>query len=180
MAYTFQEIVNLADEGLTGREIAVKLGITQPATSDIPEQRYLNIAGNKITREAREEVEAGNGHGLYGEKKRRSVEKTQTEKAPADPIAGLRDEEISAAAKFAMLKCGGTIAGLRDAIESGNSKVLSIIGNLTADQMAALSKALGCRTAFERAVAKKSKEWLEGGFQRDAECGIAVMLGFAA
>ncbi len=158
MAYTYQEIVTLSDSGKTGREIAVLLGISQPAQSTVDMSRYLMNTGNRMTAEAREEVAAGNGHGLWGTK-RRSNGNGGNGKRTVDPLATIADVEIVMAARLAAKKAGidETGEGIRDAIESGNAKVVAFLDFvLSADQREVLEKAIGVLTPAAREAKRRS------------------------
>lgn len=154
MAYTYQEIVTLSDSGKTGREIAVLLGISQPAQSTVDMSRYLMNTGNRMTAEAREEVAAGNGHGLWGTKRRSNG--SGNGKRPVDPLATIADTEILYAAKFAMMKTGGTTDSLRDAIEASHKVCGMLEENLSAEQYETLKKAIGVMSPAEREAKRRS------------------------
>lgn len=158
MAYSYQEIVTLS-QTKTGREIAAILGVRQPADSYIPEDRYMNNEGGRIIRAARDQVEAGNGHGLYGEKKSRKSGGNGNSKAAPDPLARIDDIEIVMAARLAAKKAGidETGEGIRDAIESGNAKVVAFLDfALSQEQREILEKAVGVLTPEQREAKRRS------------------------
>ncbi len=157
MAFTFQEIVNMSATK-TGREIAKIIGIVQPASSNNDEETYLKIEGNRVTRQAKEEVLAGNGHGLYGEKRR--SRNNGGGKWDTDPLATINDVEIVMAARLAAKKAGISEdgKGIRDAIESGNQKVIAFLNfALSPDQIATLEKAVGVLSPEEREKKKREE-----------------------
>ena len=157
MAYSYQEIVTLS-QTKTGREIAAILGVRQPADSYIPEDRYMNNEGGRIIRAARDQVEAGNGHGLLGEKKPRK-NGGGNGKATPDPLATIQDIEIVMAARLAAKKAGidETGEGIRDAIESGNAKVVAFLDfALSQEQREILEKAVGVLTPEQREAKRRS------------------------
>ena len=158
MAYSFLEITKLA-ETKTGREIAAILGVRQPVDSSIPEDRYMNNEGGRIIRAARDQVEAGNGHCLYGEKKSRKSGGNGNSKAAPDPLATIQDIEIVMAARLAAKKAGinENGDGIRDAIESGNAKVVAFLDfALSQEQRAILEKAIGVLSPAEREAKRRS------------------------
>ena len=158
MAYSFLEITKLA-ETKTGREIAAILGVRQPVDSSIPEDRYMNNEGGRIIRAARDQVEAGNGHCLYGEKKSRKSGGNGNSKAAPDPLATIQDIEIVMAARLAAKKAGinENGDGIRDAIESGNAKVVAFLDfALSQEQREILEKAVGVLTPEQREAKRRS------------------------
>lgn len=154
--YTFQEIVKLS-ETKTGREIAVMLGARQPSDSFIPEETYLKNEGGRIIRAARDQVAEGNGSGLYGERKRRNG--NGAGKKVIDPLATIQDIEIVMAARLAAKKAGidETGEGIREAIESGNTKVIAFLDfTLSQEQRAILEKAVGVLSPAEREAKRRA------------------------
>ena len=158
MTYSYQEIVTLS-QTKTGREIAAILGVRQPVDSSIPEDRYMNNEGGRIIRAARDQVEAGNGHCLYGEKKSRKSGGNGNSKAAPDPLATIQDIEIVMAARLAAKKAGinENGDGIRDAIESGNAKVVAFLGfALSQEQREILEKAVGVLTPEQREAKRRA------------------------
>jgi hypothetical protein len=155
MAYTYAEIVNLHEQGNGGRAMAEILGIVNPGSSD-PD--YLVHAGNRHIREAKAEVAAGNGHGLWGTK-RRSNGNGGNGKRPVDPLSTIADVEIVMGARLAAKKAGISEDGngIREAIEDGNSKVIAFLDFvLSHEQRAILEKAIGVLTPAEREAKRRS------------------------
>lgn len=154
MAYSFQEIVTMS-QTKTGREIAAILGVRQPADSYITEERYMNNEGGRIIRAAREQVESGNGHGFYGEKRRKNG--GGNGKA-VDPLATIQDIEVVMAARLAAKKAGidETGEGIRDAIESRHKKVIAFLDfALSAEQRKVLENAVGVLTPEQREAKRR-------------------------
>lgn len=156
MAYTFSEIFAVKESGGTGRDVAELVGLVYPSDSKVDEDLYLVTAGNRIAREAKAEIDAGNGHGLYGSKRRAG---NGAGKKAVDPLATIEDIEIVMAARLAAKKAGITENGdgIRDAIETGNTKVIAFLDfALTTEQRAILEKAVGVLTPAEREAKRRA------------------------
>lgn len=162
MAYTFQDICNTKANG-TGRDVADLLGIQYPADSTVSKDLFLMTAGNRAARQAAEEVANGNGHGLYGEKRRTRNGNGGGNgggKAAPDRLYAIDDEEVVMAARLACRKAGISPTGeaVREAIESGiESFVRSIDANLSPEQRATLETAVGVLTPAEREKLKREE-----------------------
>ncbi len=156
MAYTYAEIVNLHEQGNGGRAMAEILGIVNPGSSD-PD--YLVHAGNRHIREAKAEVAAGNGNGLWGTKRRSNGNAWGSGKRNVDPLATIADVEIVMGARLAAKKAGISEDGngIREAIEDGNSKVIAFLDFvLSPEQRETLEKAIGVLTPAEREAKRRS------------------------
>lgn len=158
MAFTYQEIVNLSAT-LTGREIADRLGITHSSASVIDSETYLKNEGSRIVRLARDEVAAGNGHGLYGTKRRSNGGNVNSGKKAVDRLSTIADVEIVMAARLAAKKAGISEDGngIREAIEEGNSKVIAFLDFvLSLEQRALLEKEIGVLSPAEREAKRRA------------------------
>lgn len=159
--YTYQQICDVKANGGTGRDVAELLGIEYPAgKSTVDEDLYLITVGNRKAREAAEEVAAGNGHGLYGSKRKSNGNggNGSNGKKAVDPLFTISDEEIVMAARLACKKAGIVPSGyeIRDGIEAGNDILVRFLKlNLSAEQFETLAKTVGVKTEEERRLARK-------------------------